>query len=81
LGVGTQPFIRRDPSLAKVEEAWTRYTMWLVLGLEFLLAADIIRTFLNFFLTHDVEKTAGDREVQSKTVASRLAGRHAVTRG
>ena len=55
---------------------WRRYGMWLLLGLEFELAADIIgsvlspswqelgqlgaiaviRTFLNYFLEHDLEK-------------------------
>jgi uncharacterized membrane protein len=60
----------------KKKRIWTRYAMWLLLGLEFLLAADIIRTavaptwndigqlaaiaairtFLNFFLTRDIEE-------------------------
>jgi len=55
---------------------WRRFGMWLLLGLEFALAADIIgsvvsptwedigqlgaiaviRTFLNYFLEHDLEK-------------------------
>jgi uncharacterized membrane protein len=55
--------------------AWLQFARWLVLGLEFMLAADIvrtvvapswqdigqlaaiavIRTFLNFFLEHDLE--------------------------
>lgn len=59
------------------KEIWRRFGMWLLLGLEFALAADIIgsvvsptwedigqlgaiaviRTFLNFFLEHDLEKT------------------------
>ena len=57
---------------------WHRFGMWLLLGLEFALAADIIasvvsptwqdigqlgaiaviRTFLNFFLEHDLENAA-----------------------
>jgi len=60
---------------------WRRFGMWLLLGLEFALAADIIasvvaptwedigqlgsiaviRTFLNYFLEHDLEK-AGNPE-------------------
>ena len=60
---------------------WRRFGMWLLLGLEFALAADIIgsivsptwedigqlgaiaviRTFLNYFLEHDLE-TAGRTE-------------------
>jgi uncharacterized membrane protein len=56
-------------------EIWARYAVWLLLGLEFLLASDIIRTaiaptwtdigqlaavavirtFLNYFLTKDIE--------------------------
>jgi uncharacterized membrane protein len=71
-------FVHRDLTIRGVKEVWTRYAMWLLLGLEFLLAADIIRTaiapswteigqlaaiatirtFLNFFLTRDIEKTA-----------------------
>lgn len=58
------------------KEIWRRFGTWLLLGLEFALAADIIdsvvsptwedigqlgaiaviRTFLNFFLEHDLEK-------------------------
>ena len=57
---------------------WRRFGMWLLLGLEFALAADIIasvvsptwedigqlgavaviRTFLNYFLEHDLEQAA-----------------------
>jgi uncharacterized membrane protein len=57
---------------------WRRFGMWLLLGLEFALAADIIgsvmsptwedigqlgaiaaiRTFLNYFLEHDLEGAA-----------------------
>lgn len=59
------------------KEVWRRFGMWLLLGLEFALAADIIdsilsptwqdigqlaaiaaiRTFLNYFLEADLEKT------------------------
>lgn len=58
------------------KEIWRRFGTWLLLGLEFALAADIIastvapswqdigqlgaiaviRTFLNYFLEHDLEK-------------------------
>ena len=58
--------------------AWLGFARWLILGLEFMLAADIvrtviaptwvqigqlaaiavIRTFLNFFLEHDLEAAA-----------------------
>ena len=61
---------------------WTRFGMWLLLGLEFALAADIvasvvsptwedigqlgaiavIRTFLNYFLEHDLENAARPEE-------------------
>jgi len=67
------------------KDVWMRFAAWLVLGLEFELAADIvrsaispswdqigqlgaiavIRTFLNYFLTRDIESyeadTAGER--------------------
>ena len=59
------------------KDVWRRFAMWLLLGLEFELAADIIRsvispswrdigqlgaiavirTFLNYFLEKDLEKT------------------------
>jgi len=61
------------------KDIWRRFGTWLLLGLEFELAADIIgsvvsptwqdigelaaiaviRTFLNYFLEHDLEKTGG----------------------
>jgi uncharacterized membrane protein len=61
---------------------WQRFGTWLLLGLEFALAADIIgsvvsptwedigqlgaiaviRTFLNYFLEHDLEKAGGTNE-------------------
>jgi uncharacterized membrane protein len=60
------------------KEVWRRFGTWLLLGLEFALAADIvrsvisptwedigrlgaiavIRTFLNYFLEHDLENAA-----------------------
>ncbi len=85
LGALTRPF-----GSGAMKEVWRRMGMWLLLGLEFELAADIIgsvfsptwdevgklgaiaviRTFLNFFLEHDLEKavergavTAEEREV------------------
>jgi uncharacterized membrane protein len=62
-------------ALHSKREIWARYAVWLLLGLEFLLASDIIRTaiaptwndigqlaavavirtFLNYFLTKDIE--------------------------
>jgi uncharacterized membrane protein len=37
-------FFTRGATLVQKKAIWTRYAMWLVLGLEFELAADIIRT-------------------------------------
>jgi uncharacterized membrane protein len=71
-------FLRPAASLYDKKDIWQHYAMWLLLGLEFLLGADIIRTaiapswtdigqlaaiaairtFLNYFLTSDIEKTA-----------------------
>ena len=65
------------------KEIWRRFGTWLLLGLEFALAADIIgstvsptwqdigqlgaiaviRTFLNYFLEHDLEKAERAGEV------------------
>jgi uncharacterized membrane protein len=62
---------------------WRRFGTWLLLGLEFTLAADVIRsivsptwedigqlgaiavirTFLNYFLEHDLEKAAASEGV------------------
>ena len=69
-----------DPAqpLAGKKQVWQRFGVWLLLGLEFELAADIvrsaispsweqigqlasiavIRTFLNYFLERDIEKSA-----------------------
>jgi uncharacterized membrane protein len=64
------------------KQIWRRFGVWLLLGLEFALAADIIgsvvsptwedigqlgaiaviRTFLNYFLEHDLEKAARTEE-------------------
>lgn len=69
---------------------WRRFGMWLLLGLEFALAADIItsvisptwqdigelgaiaviRTFLNYFLEHDLENAASAAERAQNTVPS-----------
>jgi uncharacterized membrane protein len=72
------PLLRGRASHGARRLAWLRFARWLVLGLEFMLAADIvrtvvapswqdigqlaaiavIRTFLNFFLEHDLEAAA-----------------------
>jgi uncharacterized membrane protein len=64
------------------KSVWRRFGSWLLIGLEFELAADIvrsiiaptwadlgklgaiafIRTFLNYFLEHDIEKAARPEE-------------------
>jgi uncharacterized membrane protein len=64
-------------TIAAKKQLWVRFAMWLLLGLEFELGADIIRTaiapnwndigqlgaialirtFLNFFLERDIERT------------------------
>jgi uncharacterized membrane protein len=69
---------------------WRRFGVWLLLGLEFALAADIItsvisptwqdigelgaiaviRTFLNYFLEHDLENAASAAERAQTTVPS-----------
>ena len=52
-------FLRRDiPQQAKVD---IRLALgrWLALGLEFALAADILRTALNFFLEREIEREEG----------------------
>ena len=69
---------------------WRRFGVWLLLGLEFALAADIItsvisptwqdigelgaiaviRTFLNYFLEHDLENAASAAVREQKTVPS-----------
>src|SRR5262245_57678042 len=74
--IGLVRVILRPPSTHGARKAvWRRFGTWLLLGLEFALAADIIasvvsptwqdigelgaiaviRTFLNFFLEHDLE--------------------------
>ena len=70
--------VRPSASHGARKEIWRRFGTWLLLGLEFELAADIIRsvvsptwqdiaelgaiavirTFLNYFLEHDLEKAA-----------------------
>lgn len=72
------------------KELWRRFGMWLLLGLEFELAADIIgsvisptwqdvgelgaiaviRTFLNYFLEHDLENAESAAERAQNTVPS-----------
>jgi uncharacterized membrane protein len=69
--------VNRRSTLYHKKTIWTRYAMWLLLGLEFELAADIIRsaiaptwsdigqlgaiaairTFLNYFLERDIERS------------------------
>jgi uncharacterized membrane protein len=69
---------------------WRRFGVWLLLGLEFALAADIItsvisptwqdigelgaiaviRTFLNYFLEHDLENAESAAERPQNTVPS-----------
>ena len=69
---------------------WRRFGVWLLLGLEFALAADIItsvisptwqdigelgaiaviRTFLNYFLEHDLENAASAAERAQNTAPS-----------
>jgi uncharacterized membrane protein len=41
---------------------WLRFGLWLLLGLEFELAA-VIRTFLNYFLERDVERYGEEQSV------------------
>jgi uncharacterized membrane protein len=73
--------VRPSASHGARKRIWRRFGTWLLLGLEFALAADIIasvvsptwedigqlgaiaviRTFLNYFLEHDLEK-AGNAE-------------------
>jgi uncharacterized membrane protein len=70
--------LRPSASHGARKAIWRRFATWLLLGLEFELAADIIvsvasptwkdigelgaiaviRTFLNYFLEHDLEKAA-----------------------
>jgi uncharacterized membrane protein len=37
----------RDPLLDDKKRIWRRFGMWLILGLEFMLAADIVRTAIS----------------------------------
>ncbi len=84
-----EAFVRLVPLVLKPAAAhgarkaiWRRFGMWLLLGLEFALAADIIasvvsptwedigrlgaiaviRTFLNYFLEHDLEQAGREAE-------------------
>ena len=82
--IGLVPvFVQPRTSHGARKAIWRRFGTWLLLGLEFELAADIIgsvvspswdevgklgaiaaiRTFLNFFLERDLEKTDGIRPV------------------
>jgi Predicted membrane protein len=74
------PRFERRSAVGVPRRAWVRFSVWLLLGLEFELGADIIRsaitptwtdigqlgaiavirTFLNYFLTRDLEKIAGE---------------------
>jgi hypothetical protein len=57
-----EPLVRPRPPLSghgasrRRHEVWQRLGIWLRLGLEFELAADIIRTYLNDVLESDIEK-------------------------
>ena len=73
--VFSAPFRTRRPAQAK-KDVWLHFGMWLLLGLEFELAADVVKTaiaptwsaigqlgaiavirvFLNYFLTRDMER-------------------------
>jgi uncharacterized membrane protein len=73
--VGVARLIVGTPTHSQRKDIWRRFGVWLLLGLEFMLAADIvrsvispswmeigqlgaiavIRTFLNYFLEHDLE--------------------------
>ena len=73
------------------KQIWRRFGTWLLLGLEFALAADIIgsvvsptwadigelaaiaviRTFLNYFLEHDLEHVAQEEVAPSTEAVSR----------
>ena len=76
------PFGMRRRARAK-EDVWLHFGMWLLLGLEFELAADVVKTaiaptwsaigqlgaiavirvFLNYFLTRDMERDETAREL------------------
>ena len=86
-----EALVRLGPTLAghgppgRRREVWRRFGIWLLLGLEFELAADIIRTaiapnwtdigqlaaiaairtFLNYFLEADIEKSRAADEEQA----------------
>jgi uncharacterized membrane protein len=78
---------RPEAPMAARKQIWIGFAMWLMLGLEFELAADVIRsviaptwmeigqlaaiaairTFLNFFLSRDIENSdADDREAAAE---------------
>jgi len=83
------PRLGRRSAVGVPRQAWVRFSVWLLLGLEFELGADIvrtaiaptwtdigqlgaiavIRTFLNFFLTRDLEKIAGEARSGESTPA------------
>ena len=52
--------LRRSKVAGQRKDVWLKFAVWLILGLEFELAADVIRavirTFLNYFLEQDLEK-------------------------
>lgn len=88
----------RDPALplAGKKQVWQRFGVWLLLGLEFELAADIvrsaispsweqigqlaaiavIRTFLNYFLERDIEKSAASSAATRAAEAIEAAQRN-----
>ena len=71
-----QRFVAAPNAVISRKSIWVRFAVWLLLGLEFELAADVIRsaiaptwtdigqlaaiaairTFLNYFLEHDIEE-------------------------
>jgi uncharacterized membrane protein len=77
-------FLRPRVTHGARKAIWRRFGMWLLLGLEFALAADIIgsvvsptwedigqlgaiaviRTFLNYFLERDLEKSGNPEETR-----------------
>jgi uncharacterized membrane protein len=46
-GIGAGLFGRTDEKMRRRRGVWTRFALWLVLALEFTLAADIVRTAIH----------------------------------
>lgn len=84
-----------SPTSHERSHVWLRYGRWLVAGLTFQLAADIIetsittnwdaigriaaiaviRTFLNYFLEHDLAEVREQQQERAKEPPPELAGR------